>query len=301
MKNTSKKIVFFGNERLSSGFEPHGAPTLTALIKAGYTVIAVVANHQAATSRKARKLEVQEVAETYDIPVLLPKKLGDIHDELIAKKPDIGVLVAYGRMVPRAIIDIFPYGIINIHPSLLPLYRGSTPIEQAILDGAQQTGVSLMQLVQKMDAGPIFAQKTIALNGHETKQELTSTLLQNGGQMLLETLPHILQGSIRPSEQNEALATYCGLISKQESVLNLSEPAVRLEREIRAYAAWPKSRLTIFGQEVIITKARIAQSPSEAGLVLACGQKSYLTILELIAPSGRRISGEDFVRGYKKT
>src|SRR5687767_6774510 len=116
----SLKIVFFGNERLSTGYQPNGAPTLQALIYAGFNVLAIVASHEVAVSRKKRDLEVEMVAKQHNIPVLLPAKVGDITKELKNFNADIGVLVAFGQMIPQSVIDIFPGGIINIHPSLLP-------------------------------------------------------------------------------------------------------------------------------------------------------------------------------------
>lgn len=296
----SSKIVFFGNERLSSGFDPQGAPTLEALVKNGYEVAAVVSHYEPGTGRKARPLEIKEVADRYNIPVLLPEKLSSITQELQDLGADAGVLVAYGKIVPQSIIDIFPRGIINIHPSLLPQYRGSTPIEQAILDGAATTGVSLMQLVKQMDAGPIYAQTEITLGGFETKQELTRTLLLLGSDMLIKNLPHILDGSAQPKPQDEAKATFTSLLSKQDGVFDFNKPAARLEREVRAFAVWPKSRAELFGQPVIVQKARFAQNATDGVLVIACGQNSYLEILQLTAPSGRTMSGADFLRGYKK-
>lgn len=299
MTSISKKIVFFGNERLSTGFSPNGAPTLQALIDAGYAVVAVVANHQEAQSRKARRLEVQAVAKANNIPVLLPTKLGDIHDHLASLQPDIGVLVAYGRMVPQSIIDIFPHGIVNIHPSLLPKYRGSTPIEQAMLDGTAQTGVSLMQLVKAMDAGPVFDQTVVNLDGSEDKHDLTQKLLALGGEMLLQNLPQILDGSLKPVQQ-QGEPTFCSLIKKEDGLIDPTKLAVQLEREIRAFAGWPKSRLTLFGHDVIVTKAQVASALDE-GLLLSCANNSWLAITELIAPSGKKMSGVDFKRGYSKT
>lgn len=296
----SSPIVFFGNERLSSGFEPKGAPTLQALIDNGYHVAAVVANYQEGTSRKARRLEIQDVAEQHNIPMLLPDKLADIHDRLVAMQPTAGVLVAYGKIVPQSIIDIFPHGIINIHPSLLPHYRGSTPVEQAILDGATQTGVSLMGLVKAMDAGPIFGQTTMQLSGNESKAELTEKLLLAGGQLLIQKLPAILDGSLKGTPQDDSKATYSRLFTKADGMIDLSKPAEQLEREIRAYLTWPKSRLNLFGQDIIVTKSRVVQNETDGPLVVAAGKNTYLEIQELIAPSGRTMSGADFLRGYKK-
>lgn len=295
----SKRLIFFGNERLSSGFVPEGAPTLEALIGAGYDVKAVVANYEAGTSRKARELEIEAVAKRHDIPVLLPDRPKDIIDELKAFEAEIGVLVAYGRIIPQSIIDIFPKGILNIHPSLLPHYRGSIPIEQAILDGVAQTGVSVMGLVKEMDAGPIYAQQTVALTGNETKQDLTQKLLMIGGKLILDVLPSALDGTAQPKTQDESQATFTSLINKSDGHIDLSKPADQLEREVRAYAVWPKSRLELYGHQVVVTKACVAQSSDDGALVIAA-QPGYLEIQELIAPSGKKMTGADFIRGYAK-
>ncbi len=297
--NKSKSLIFFGNERLSSGFVPDGAPTLEALIDAGYDVKAVVANYEAGTSRKARTLEIEEVARKHDIPVLLPDRPKDIIDELKAFGAEIGVLVAYGRIIPQSVIDIFPKGILNIHPSLLPRYRGSIPIEQAILDGTPETGVSVMGLVKEMDAGPIYTQQTVSLSGTETKQELTQQLLSIGGQLILKVLPSALDGTAHPQPQDETQATFTSLINKADGHMDPAKPAEQLEREVRAYAVWPKSRLEAFGHQVVVTKARVAQNKDDGAFIVAANP-GYLEILELVAPSGKKMSGADFMRGYAK-
>jgi methionyl-tRNA formyltransferase len=296
----SSRIIFFGNERLSSGFDPQGAPTLELLIARGYDVVAVVANFEPGRSRNARGLEISTITEQHSIPLLLPQKLADIREQLLQLQPDIGVLVAYGKIIPQSIIDIFPRGIVNIHPSLLPQYRGSTPIEQAILDGAEKTGVSLMQIVRQMDAGPVFAQTPVNLAGNETKQDLTRTLLLRGGEMLAGSLPGIIDGSLAGKPQDESKATYTRLFTKQDSLLDFTKPSIQLEREVRALAGWPKSRATIFGHDVVVLAARVAHNQTDGALVIACANDTYLEITTLTAPSGRAMSGADFVRGYKK-
>lgn len=296
----SKTLIFFGNERLSSGFAPSGAPTLQALIAAGYDVKAVVANYEESRSRKARVLEIEEVARAHNIPVLLPDRPKDIIDQLASYNAEAGVLVAYGRIIPQSIINLFPHGILNIHPSLLPHYRGSTPIEQTILDGATETGVSVMGLVQAMDAGPIYAQQRVALSGNETKQALTQKLLTLGGQLILDVLPSVLDGSASPQTQDESQTTYTALINKSDGQIDLSKSAERLEREVRAYATWPKSHLEVYGHRIIITKARVAQDEHDGQFVLTANP-GYLEILELIAPSGKKMTGPDFIRGYVKS
>ena len=294
---TSGSLIFFGNERLSSGFLPDGAPTLQTLIDHGYAVKAVVAHHQGGQSRTSRALEIEAVARTHNIPVLLPDRPQDAIEELKSYHADAGVLVAYGRIIPQSVIDIFPRGILNMHPSLLPRYRGPTPIEQAILDGAAEAGVSIMGLSRGMDEGPIYAQQRVALDGTETKTALTQKLLLLGGELIIETLPAVLKGEAHPQSQDSAQATYSKLIHKSDGDMDLSKPAERLEREVRAYAIWPKSRLTLAGNQVIATKTRVAQRETGGGLFVCCNP-GYLEILELIAPSGKTMRGEDFKRGY---
>jgi methionyl-tRNA formyltransferase len=295
----SNSLIFFGNERLSSGFSPEGAPTLQALIDNGYNVKAVVANYEVGQSRKARTLEIEEIAKAHSISVLLPDRPKDIYDQLVSYKADIGVLVAYGRIIPQGIIDIFPCGILNIHPSLLPRYRGPTPIEQAILDGVSETGVSVMGLAAAMDAGPVYAQQKVKLTGNETKQEITTKLLNLGSQLIIDVLPSALDDTAQPKTQNEAQATFTNLIQKSDGKIDLSKPAEQYEREVRAYALWPKSRLSFNGHQVIVTKARVAQNESDGSFVLTCNP-GYLEILELVAPSGKKMTGTDFMRGYAK-
>ena len=248
------KLIFFGNERLATGVRTTAA-TLESLVKAGYEIAAVVSNFERGQSRSARALEIAEVAEAHHIPVLLPDKPTDILDQLRSFEATAAILVAYGRIVPQSIIDIFPRGIINIHPSLLPLHRGPIPIESVILDGSTETGVSLMSLTKAMDAGPVYGQSKVSLDGTETKQALADKLLDIGGSMLIELLAGILNGAIVAQPQDEAQATYDKLITKDAGLIDWQKSAQQLAREIRAYAEWPKSRTVLGGKEVIITQA----------------------------------------------
>jgi methionyl-tRNA formyltransferase len=169
-----------------------------------------------------------------------------------------------------------------------------------MLDGAPKTGVSLMALVKQMDAGPIYDQSEVMLKGDETKQELTRTLLLLGGQLLIKKLPSILDGSVKAAQQDESKASFTRLLTKQDGALDLTKPALQLEREVRAFATWPKSRLEVYGRHVIVQKARVARNSDDGALVLACGNHTFLEIQQLIGPSGRVMSGADFLRGYKK-
>src|SRR3569623_3509296 len=172
MAEVKRRLVFFGNERLATGVTTD-TPVLRSLVAAGYEIAAiVVAQGEAQPSRSGRQLEVLAFAEEHKIAVLAPSQPAAILQQLTSLNAEAGVLVAYGKLPPRTILDSFPHGIINLHPSLLPKHRGPTPIEHVILSGEAETGVSLMQLSEKMDAVTIFAQETVALEGNETKQGL---------------------------------------------------------------------------------------------------------------------------------
>jgi methionyl-tRNA formyltransferase len=254
MKNEKPSLVFFGNERLATGVTTD-APTLRALVEAGYNVVAVVSHYERGLSRNARKLEIQEVADEYGIPVLLPDNPGDILEDLRSYQAEVAVLAAYGKIVSQTVIDIFPRGIINIHPSLLPLHRGPTPIESVILSGEEQTGVSIMQLSKAMDAGPVFGFAPYTLDGTETKQTLATNLLEIGASLLIDLLPGILDGSVVASPQDEQKATYDSMIKKEHGIIDWTKSAVQLEREIRAFVEWPKSQTKLGNVDVVVTKS----------------------------------------------
>jgi len=298
MSATSKKLIFFGNERLATGVTTK-APLLKGLIDAGYQIAAVVTNQRAlAASRQQRPLEIEQLARQNQIPVVNPTNLGEAAAEIAKFQAPAAVLAAYGRIVPQAILDIFPLGIINVHPSLLPQYRGSSPIEQAILDGAAKTGVSLMRLVAKMDAGPVFATAELKLLGGESKQKLFEKLDKLGAELLIEHIPTILAGQLKPKAQSGE-ASYTPRLTKPDGQITWAEPAKIIERKVRAYAGWPKARARLGQHEVIINQARVAKDRTYGALVIKA-EPGWLEILELVAPSGRLMSGADYLRGYEK-
>ena len=299
-------LLFFGNERLATGITSQ-ALVLQALLAAGYNIPAiVVAQEEQSNSRKARPLEVSAVAEARGIQVLSPVKLSEDKDKLQAFGAPAAVLAAYGKIVPQEIIDIFPKGIINIHPSLLPKHRGPTPLESAILQGDKETGVSLMQLVAKMDAGPVYAQETVLLRGDETKQILADQLAHIGANMLIQYLPDILSGKLKPAKQDDLKATYDKKVEKSASEIDWNKPAEELEREVRAYAGWPRSRTVLAKRDVIITKAHVAAGDGAVGtLWLEPGQLGVHTskgvlVVDALIPSGKKeMTAQAFLAGYQ--
>lgn len=220
----------------------------------------------------------------------------------------VGVLVSYGQIIPQTVLDVFPHGIINIHPSLLPLYRGSTPIESAILEGLTDTGVSIMKLSNKMDEGPVYAQKTYSMPAVSSscKQTAATELLSLGAGLLLDILPGILDGSIQPAPQDNVKATYSHQISKTDGIINWNKDAQTIEREVAAHAGWPRSHTSIAGKEVVITEATAVETPSSPGsltadkrtLEIGCKQGS-LRIHKLIPSGKKEMPVQAFLAGYK--
>jgi len=295
--NTSKTIVFFGTDDFS-------AASLRALIAGGFSIAAIVTkpDSQKGRGRKVQQSIVKEIAESHNIPVWQPLRMSDISESLAAlsgEKP-IGVLVSYGKIIPQAIIDMFEPGIINVHPSLLPLHRGPSPIETAILNGDTKTGVTIMQLSAAMDAGPIYSQTTYNLSGTETALELEQVLSERGAEQLCQNLPAIIDGTLQPTEQNNDAATYCQLLNKENSLLNtITLSAVDAERQVRAYLAFPKTKTEIADHTIVITKAHTVTAP-ETLLDISCANDTYLRIDELVGPSGKTMTAAAFLNGYAK-
>lgn len=293
MTKISKKIVFFGTEDFS-------LIALRGLVESGHNIVAVVTKPDSKRGRnqKLTPPSVKTFAQEHHITVWQPTKLSDISNSIQQLGDVAGVLVSYGKIIPESIIQLFKPGIVNVHPSLLPLYRGPSPIESVIKDGAKRTGVTIMQLSPRMDAGPIYAQMSHPLTGTETRPQLYETLASAGTAVLLSILPAILDGSLQALPQNENKATYCQLLNKQDAWLQLSVlTATQAERLVRAHLGFPKTKINLLGHDIIITKAHVS-AESKTPLDILCQDGAYLSIDELIAPSGRRMDMQAFLNGY---
>lgn len=289
-------LVFFGTEE-------HSLITLRALRDAGYMIAAVVTKPDAPKGRGGKLAEpaVKTFACQHDITVWQPVKLRDIASDIAALQAPLGVLVSYGKIIPQSIIDLFPRGIINVHPSLLPRYRGPSPIEAAMTNLDDMTGVSIMQLDAAMDAGPVYHQETVRLNGTETRAELYERLFALGSQKLIELLPRIADGSLQPTPQDDTQATYCALLSKNDSLLHPDQLTARhAEARVRAHLGFPRTKLVFDDTELIITSAHVAPVPATT-LDQRFTDGQYLVIDELISPtSGKKMTAEAFLRGHTR-
>lgn len=242
-------------------------------------------------------------------PVLQPEnlRLPEVVAALAALAPDVGVVAAYGEILRRNVLEIPPAGYLNIHPSLLPRYRGPAPVPAAILAGDATTGVSIIRLVRAMDAGPLVAQQTVALDGTERAGPFTEHMFITGARMICEILPDYLANRIALTEQDEAQATYTSMLTRQDGLIDWHQSAIQIERMVRAYDPWPGAHTLWRGQPFGIQQARIhaEQAAVPPGQVLpgkhcliATGQG--LLELLMVQPAGRRsMPASDWQRGLR--
>lgn len=302
MKKTSKPILFFGNEKIATGISTK-AQIFRGLIESGYDIKALIISQK--LDRYTDQLEIVRLAKASSIDIKSYSNLKQSAEEIAEYNVEAAVLAAYGKIVPQEILDIFKIGIINIHPSLLPKHRGPTPIESAILNGENSTGVSIIKLVAAMDAGPIFKQESIKISGNETKQQLADALDKLGEKLLLDCIDDILNGSLNPAEQPTEGITYDNLITKNDGIIDWQEPWVNIERKIRAYSGWPKVRFYLSDIELTLLAAHFEDKTGVPGQVithegsLAIFCIDGLVVIDSLIPAGtKQMSGKDFLLGY---
>lgn len=300
------RIIFFGTSDFSAAF-------LRALIgDATLHVVGVVTQPDEPVGRKKvlTPPPVKDLARAHSIPVLQPTKLKDpaFRDALAALAPDRVVVVAYGRIIPADVLAIVP-GALNVHPSLLPKYRGPSPIQSAIAAGETETGVTIMQLDAEMDHGPVLAQETISVAPDETQESLFTKVVTVGVPLLLATLRAHAQGDITPHEQDHAQATYCALLSREDGRIDWRQPAEVIDRRIRAYNPWPGTS-TVWERKHTSLPMKIfsaRQSPLtlppatarviDGRLYVGTGTTA-LELLDLQPAGGKRMSVLAFLAGH---
>lgn len=291
----SPQIVFFGTEDFS-------AVSLEALIEAGFSVKAIVTKPDSPSGRGQQLSPplVKTIGQSHGIEILQPENLLEIKDFVLGLDNPAGVLVSYGKIIPLEIIELFELGIINLHPSLLPKYRGPSPIETAILNGDEQTGVSIMRLVEKMDAGPVYLQQKVDLKTNDTKPQLYAHLASVGAAGLARALPLIWSGRLQDHPQNHQAASYTKLLSKEMSLINPeATTADQAERQVKAFLGFPRSRVRLFEKDYIVTKAHVSTVEDSFKPSLLCSDSQFLVVDKLIAPSGKEMDSQDFLRGYR--
>ena len=299
-------LVFAGTPRFALA-------SLGALVQNDLAPVLVLTqpDRPAGRGRKLTAGPVKLYAEEQGLAISQPETLKDpvLMDRLGKLEPAVIVVAAYGLLFPPELLALPRHGCVNVHASLLPRWRGASPVQSAILSGDSETGISLMRMEAGLDTGPVYARHSIDIGPAETAGGLTERLGELGGRLLVRHLPQILDGSLRPTAQDEGRATYAGKIDKAEARLDFSLAAVQLERQVRAYDPEPGAWFMLQDERVKCWKAEVApgnsQHPAPPGTVLkvndegieiACGEGA-LRLLELQRPGKGRIKGSQFAGG----
>lgn len=307
------KIAFFG----SGEFAKTILQNLTAkkdLID--ITVIITKPDKPAERGLTAKSTPVKIEAQKNNIKLLEPLQLKEeFINEIKKYPPDLIIIADYGKIIPQAILDIPKFRAFNIHPSLLPLYRGPSPIESAILNGDKETGLTIIEVDKEMDHGPIIYQEKIYIEKNDNLISLRQKLAELGRKLIIKAIEDLSRGNLKTKEQNHIAATYCRIIKKEDGKINWQKSAQELKNQIKAFIEWPTSycffideknkiiRLKILKAEIIdINDERKTPGKiliKEKKLLIACG-KDYL-LLETVKPEGKKeMTGYSFILGHQK-
>jgi len=245
-------IVFLGTP-------PFAVASLERLAKEGHSIAAVVTqpDRPAGRKRMPKASPVKAAAQELGLPILQPSNLRDqdFIERLRQLSPEVMVVVAYGEILRQNVLDIPTRGVLNVHPSLLPRWRGASPIPAAILAGDERTGISIMLMDAGMDSGPLLAQIEVTISDADTTLSLSDTMAGNASDLLGETLPHWLSGDLSPEPQDEEQATYCPLLKKEDGGIDWELPAIEIWRRVRAYNPWPGAFTFLDGELFHIWRA----------------------------------------------
>lgn len=305
----NERIVFMGTASFSLA-------VLKMLIEEKYNIVGVVSQPDRFVGRKKvlTMPDVKVEALKHDIPVIQPQKIKEDYQDILDLKPDLIITAAYGQLIPQAILDAPRLGCINVHASLLPLYRGGAPVHQAIIDGQEKTGVTIMYMAKKMDAGNIISQKETLIDDEETVGTLYDRLSDLGAQLLKETLPLILAGENQSIPQDESLVTYAPTLSREDERIDWNLSSLQIYNKVRGTNPWPGSFTTYKGKTVKIWAGKVHQCENaikhhahqDNGTIVkifkdAIGVKVHdgvYLITELQLEGKKKMSVKDYLNGH---
>ena len=304
------RVVFMGTPAFA-------VPSLEALDASDHEVVGVVTQPDRPKGRGQAVVPcpVKELALAKGLPVSQPEKVKspDFLRQLSDWKPDVIAVTAFGRFLSKPILDLPPMGCVNVHGSLLPAYRGAAPIQWALIHGDPETGITTMLMDEGMDTGAVLLQQTVPIEPEDTALELGARLAQAGGALLVETLTRLAERSVVPRAQDHSRATVAPLLTKEDGVIDWTQPATEIANRIRGLSPWPGSYTFHHGHRLIIRKGRVdaqgGQGGSDGqrpGTILAVGPKSFwvetgegrIEVLEVQPANKKRMSVEQFLLGY---
>ena len=299
------RVVFMGTPDFA-------VPSLQKLLDAGFEVCAVYTQPDKPKGRghKLQAPPVKELALQHEIPVFQPTSLRkeEVQQELQSFQPDVIVVVAYGKILPKAVLDLPRLGCINVHGSLLPKYRGAAPIQWTVINGDGTGGVTTMFMGEGLDTGDMLLKAETPVGAEETAGQLFDRLKALGADLLLETLEKLEQGTLTPVPQNEEDATHAPMLSKELSVIDWSKPARELHNLIRGLNPWPSAYSYLDGKKLKIHASRVVEGSGEAGkafakdgnLLVYCGEDA-LELTEIQTENGKRMDGKSYLLGHPLT
>lgn len=299
------RIVFMGTPDFS-------VPVLNSLVRQGYNIVGVVTQPDRPKGRKKviTPTPVKVEAEKHNIPVLQPKKIRDQEeiDKVLALNPELIITAAYGQILPNEILDVPKFGCINVHASLLPELRGGAPIHYSILQGKKVTGVTIMYMVEKLDAGDMLTQVKVEIEEKDHVGTLHDKLSEAGAKLLIETIPQLLEGKLKPEKQDDSKATFASNITREQEKIDWTRDGEQIYNHIRGLHPWPVAYTYFRGKVMKIwwgEKVEI-ESPKkpgtifeimEDGFIVLTGSNTAIKVLELQPSGKKRMTGEDFLRG----
>jgi methionyl-tRNA formyltransferase len=301
------RIVFFGTPDFA-------VPGLRVLIDSPHRVVALVSQPDRPKGRgqKLQPTPTKAVAAAAGIPVLQPTRVKDDSFAGIVRSfsPDLGVVAAYGRIIPDAILAVPRLGMINIHASLLPAYRGAAPVHRAVINGDRETGVTIMRVVTELDAGPMLAAVRVPIGPDERTPEVERTLAHAGADLVVQVVAQLSEGTAVEAPQDHAAATYANKIERHEGTIDWSLPAERIHNLVRGLQPWPLVSVSLDGQRLLLHRTALTDERTSAGagtivaaangvLAIATADGRILRILELQPEGKRAMSARDFLAGRR--
>jgi methionyl-tRNA formyltransferase len=301
------RIVYFGTPEFA-------VPALRELLGSTHRVVAVVSQPDRPRGRgqHLQPTPTRKLAESRAVRVLQPQKLRDeaFLQSLRDVKPDLGVVAAYGRILPEPLLQIPRHGMINVHASLLPAYRGAAPVHRAVIAGDRETGVSIMRIVRELDAGPVFATARVPIDDEATSVEVEAALAELGAKLLVDVVDHIAAGRAVEVPQDHACATHAPKIAKEEGRIDWMLPAAAVHNLVRGLQPWPMVSIWIDGARCVVHRTSVSSERSAAApgtivhashgrLAIAAGQGGVVDVLQ-IQPEGRRVMAvAEFLTGHR--